>query len=56
MKQTIKPKKQRKQTKSYIYEVYEYARNQAKWQAAKEFCKDRMWEFKVLTENELGIK
>ena len=24
--------------------------------AAKEFCEDRKWEFKVLTENELGIK
>jgi len=34
----------------------EYAKNQAKWKAAREFCKDRMWEFKVLTENELGIK
>ena len=29
---------------------------QAKWEAAKEFCEDRKWEFKVLTENELGIK
>ena len=21
-----------------------------------EFCEDRLWEFKVMTENELGIK
>ena len=55
-RQTIEPKVQRKKTKGYIYEVYEYAKNQAKWKAAKEFCKDRMWEFKVLTEDELGIK
>lgn len=55
-KQTIEPIPQKKKTKGYIYEVYEYARNQAKWEAAKEFCKDRKWEFKVLTENELGIK
>ena len=54
-KQTIAPKVQKKKTKSYIYEVYEYAKNQAKWKAAKEYCKDRLWEFKVLTENELGI-
>ena len=55
-KQCMEPKVQKKKTKGYIYEVYEYAKNQAKWKAAKEFCKDRMWEFKVLTENELGIK
>jgi hypothetical protein len=55
-KQTVEPKVQKKKTKGYIYEVYEYVRNQAKWKAAEEFCKDRMWEFKVLTEDELGIK
>ena len=55
-KQTMEPKVKKRKTKGYIYEVYEYARNQAKWKAAQEFCKDRMWEFKVLTEDELGIK
>ena len=55
-KQTIAPKVQKQKTKSYIYEVCEYAKNQAKWKAAKDFCEDRQWEFKVLTENELGIK
>ena len=55
-KQTVEPKMKKRKTKGYIYEVYEYARNQAKWKAAEEFCKDRMWEFKVLTEDELGIK
>ena len=55
-KQTVEPKMKKRKTKGYIYEVYEYARNQAKWKAAQEFCKDRMWEFKVLTEDELGIK
>jgi len=55
-KQTIEPKVQKRKTKSYIYEVTEYAKNMAKWKAAEEFCKDRMWEFKVLTEDELGIK
>jgi hypothetical protein len=55
-KQTVEPKIQKKKTKAYIYEVVEYAKNQAKWKAAEEFCKDRMWEFKVLTEDELGIK
>ena len=55
-KQTQKPKKPKRQPKNYLREVYEYAKNQAKWKAADEFCKDRMWEFKVMTENELGIK
>ena len=55
-KQTIEPKVQKRKTKSYIYEVTEYAKNMAKWKAAEEFCKDRMWEFKVLTEDELGIR
>ncbi len=55
-KQTVEPKMKKRKTKGYIYEVYEYAKNQAKWKAAEEFCKDRMWEFKVLTEEELGIK
>ena len=54
-KQTIPPKKQKRQTKGYIREAYEYARNQAKWKMAKEFCADRQWEFKVVTEKELGI-
>jgi hypothetical protein len=31
-----------------------YAVNQAKWKAAEEFCKDRMIEFKIITEEDLG--
>lgn len=54
-KQTKPPNKPKRQTKGYIYEAYEYAKNQAKWKAAKEFCEDRQWEFKVLTEDELGV-
>jgi hypothetical protein len=55
-RQTVPPPKPQRQTKKYLYEAYEYAKNQAKWEAAKEFCKDRMWEFRVFTEDELGIK
>ena len=55
-KQTIEPKVQKKVTKGYIYEVREYARNQAKWKAAREFCEDRKLEFKIMTEKELGIR
>lgn len=55
-KQTTPPPKPKRQTKRYISEVYEYAKNQAKWDAAKEWCADRGYEFKVITEHELGIK
>ena len=55
LKQTTKPKKPKRQTKGYIREAFEYARNQAKWKAAREYCADRMWEFKVITEKELEI-
>jgi hypothetical protein len=55
-KQTMPPPKPQRQTKGYIYEAYEYAKNQAKWAAAREWCADRGYEFKVITENELGIK
>ena len=55
LKQTTKPKKPKRQTKGYIREAFEYARNQAKWKAARVYCADRMWEFKVITEKELDI-
>lgn len=52
-KQTMPPAKPKKQTKGYIYEAYEYAKNQSKWEAAREYCKDKGWTFKVITEKEL---
>ena len=54
-RQCMEPKPQKKKTRGYIYEVREYAKNQAKWKAAHEYCLDRGLEFKILTENELGI-
>tara|TARA_R100000329_G_C7426024_1_gene149766 strand:+ start:14 stop:466 length:453 start_codon:yes stop_codon:yes gene_type:complete len=54
-KQTRPPKKRKKVTKSYLYECQTYAVNTAKWKMAKEFCDDRKWEFKIITEKELGI-
>ena len=54
-KQTQPPKKKKNVTKSYLYECKTYAVNQAKWAAAYEWCKDRKIEFKIVTEQELGI-
>jgi hypothetical protein len=55
-KQTQPPIKRSRVTKSYIYECTTFEVNKAKWKAADEFCKDRMLEFKIITEEELGIK
>ena len=55
-RQCSPPSKPKKQTKGYLREAYEYAKNQAKWEAASEWCKDRGYIFKVFTEKELGIK
>lgn len=54
-RQTTPPPKPKRQTKKYIYEVTEYAKNQAKWKAASEFCEDRQWNFMIITEDELKI-
>jgi len=58
--QTQAPKvqntKKNKPTKRYINEVKTWGINSAKWNAAEEFCKDRGYIFKIITENDLGIK
>jgi hypothetical protein len=57
--QTKKPNKTRRKTKKYLKEVMTYAKNESKWLAANEYCKDRGWKFLVWTEDhlkELGIK
>ncbi len=45
----------KRKTKSWAYKVKTWAVNQAKWKAAKEWCSDRKYEFRILTEKELGI-
>lgn len=54
-KQVNGPKPQKSKSNKYLSEVYEYAKNMAKWEAAKEYCDDRKWEFKILTEHDLGV-
>ena len=55
-KQTQEPNKERKKTKRYITEVKTYLIKSAKWQAAQRYCKEREWEFVLITEKELNIK
>lgn len=52
--QTKQPIRKRK-TQKFINEYITYTVNVSKWKAATEFCKDRGWEFKILTEKNLGI-
>ena len=54
-KQTIEPIKQQRKTKKYVTEVVTYGVNQAKWKYAEEYCLDRGWEFKIVTEDHLGL-
>lgn len=54
-KQTQPPAQQKRVTKRYITEVTTWGVNQAKWKAANEYCLDRGWEFKLVTEDHLGL-
>ena len=59
----VKPKRQtvppvetpKKRKKTLINETLTYAKNVAKWKAAKEWCADHMMNFKIITEYELGL-
>ncbi len=51
--QTKEPPKRDKINKRYIQEVFTWGVNKSKWEAAEEYCKDRGWQFKVMTEREI---
>ena len=55
-KQTKPPKPVHKKTKKWLSEVKTYGINEAKWKSAKEWCEGNDMEFKILTEDELGIR
>ena len=54
-KQTLEPKKPKRKTPRYITEVTTYVTNQAKWEAAREWCAERRMEFLILTEEHLNV-
>ena len=54
-KQTQLPEYPGKRTNRYLTESLTFMKNQAKWEAATNYAKDRGWEFKIITEHELGL-
>ena len=54
-KETKEPKRRSRVTKQYLYEVKTWGINSSKWKAAQEFCADRKWKFKIITEKELKL-
>lgn len=54
-KQTQPPVYPGRNTQRYITESMTFIKNQAKWKAATEWAKDRGYEFKIITEYELGL-
>lgn len=53
--QTLPPKNPGRKTKRFLIETATYMKNQAKWESATQFAKDRGWEFIIITERHLGL-
>lgn len=53
-KQTLPPATKYKKKDHLLYEQTMYLKNQAKWQAAAEFCKKKGLEFLIITEKHLN--
>ncbi len=59
----VKPKSQvdgppvnpKRRTQAWMRAVQTYVTNQAKWSAAAKVCEDRGWNFRLVTEKDLGI-
>lgn len=56
LKETVPPKKDdRKTEKRFTAECLTYAKNFSKWEAARRWCAERGYEFKIITEKHLGV-
>ena len=53
--QTVPPVKPKRKTKYYLEEVMSYAKNVSKWSYADQYCKDRGYIFRIITEDDLGL-
>lgn len=54
--QVKQPRARKRITQKFIAEAATWSVNQAKWEAARLWCKERGWQFQVRTEKDLGIK
>lgn len=54
-KQLNPPEYPGRKTQRYLAESAMFVKNQAKWAAARVYAADRKWEFKIITEHELGL-
>jgi len=55
MKETVPPSPKGKSKRKFLSEVMTYGVNDAKFRAARAYCKQRAWHFQVITEHELGV-
>jgi hypothetical protein len=54
--QTKPPNARSRRTRTYLREVSRYLVNEAKFKAAEEFCLNRKYGFRILTEDDLLVK
>jgi len=48
-----KTDRRKKEYRTYIRSVRDWAINSAKWKAAEEYCKKQGWSFKIVTDKDL---
>ena len=52
-KQTMEPERKKKKKSTYIKECMTYSVNESKWKAARKVCKEKGWNFIILTEDHI---
>ena len=52
-KQTMEPERKKKKKSTYIKECMTYSINESKWKAATKLCKEKGWNFVILTEDHI---
>ena len=52
-KQTVEPERKKKKKSTYIKECMTYSVNESKWKAARKVCKEKGWNFIILTEDHI---